>query len=175
MGRPTSVLLDTRATEEDVEKVGEVLQRADLDAPIETTALLQGADFWLVVLEIGLPIVLQGPAIDGWEKLKEFCSGLRAARGGGQGQVIFRPHVTRKEGRLEDGTYVLPGFPDPDKPGIDVTLSWDLPNEAYQDLFDLDWNAVEPGPLYWDYENDVWMVAATQAPGPRRGPLNASE
>ncbi len=144
------VQLDSDAGHDEVLAVEAVFRRYGFDAEVEATwhkrPQTGNGLAWMIAVAIGFGFsrffggFLEAAGADAWSTLKGWVSDLQATRSrsvhGSEGNV----HLT-------------------DADGNELVL-WRLPDEAFKQLFEIDWSTRQPGILWWDEERAAWTGTA---------------
>jgi hypothetical protein len=170
---PLDVVVEAEAPEAEQQALVEVFRNVGVTAEVRPSYLRLSADV--------LPWIVNFIAPMKWVGLA-FASGF-AAKGGADSWDAFRDEGWRGVVRMvreisavhgdREGTVTVR---DPDGP--DVHLDLRIPEAAYPELSELDWQGMSDGWLYWNPQHEEWWFlqghrAPTGIPAPRRDP-NAS-
>ena len=155
------VVLDAEALPAEVEGVATAFRNAGFPASVEATWTepppppdaphIGNGIYWLV--EVAMPYTLAvffagfvgAAGADAWKKLKAWVEDIREARKGSL--------------RAPEGTVVLK---DSQGNRLDIHVVQEevdaasLPEEAYQQLLDIDWSHRQDDSVIWDWERERW-------------------
>jgi hypothetical protein len=153
-------------TEAEAADVEEVIRGVGLAGPCELAVRGQGEGVAVIVIQASVAIFLEPflrPVADGAaERLKRFFYEVQEkTRWGREARLkqiyVYPDAVTNEEWESSGRHGRLPGWrhEEPDEPAI--VMSSLMPDEAWEALFELDVDALEPGRSYsWSHEERRW-------------------
>ena len=134
------VVIDAGASEEEVEGISTAFQEVGVDASVLPgyVRMSEGDLPWIIALTLPLNAFLAAFAAeagkDAWAALKRLVTRIREARKGRHGEIVVRSRETSTVLNIRDN----------------------LPDEAYQALFELSAEQYEGAYLRWDKERGEW-------------------
>jgi hypothetical protein len=137
MAENFAVAMDEEASVAEVEAVEAVLRKAGFSEPVSPSVGRRSLGDLPFVIYVSAPVMaflsafMGAAGKDAYDSLKHFVRDVRAARRDRPGSIVIEDRESR-----EDSTVLV--------------LSADLPDEAFEALADLDFEALKGAYLVWD-------------------------
>jgi hypothetical protein len=156
-----------------VDAVESVMARNGFPGPCFADLHSQGEGLWFVLIGVAPAIFLKSFAEaageDAWKAVKKIYHELREALDQDEeshGQLYIREGgATKDEWERSGRKALLPGLPEPGENPPQIMIDSILPGEAWEALFDIDYEVLDEVSFEWNRECRAWVPSSSRKQG----------